>query len=112
MYNQFISDGNWQEFAGKALSSLFYQNKARRLPPATSRDLYGEQIHASVSRMELFYSCPFSHFAKHGLQLKERQIFRLDAPDIGELFHGALKYIAEKIMAGNRSWKDLKQIRN
>lgn len=107
VYNQFISDGNWQELAGKALSSLFYQNKARRLPPATSRDLYGEQIHASVSRMELFYSCPFSHFAKHGLQLKERQIFRLDAPDIGELFHGALKYIAEKIMAGNRSWKDL-----
>ena len=53
-----------------------------------------------------FIVVPFSHFAQHGLKLRERQIFRLEAPDIGELFHAALKYIADtvngaKIILGN-----------
>lgn len=109
VYNDFITDGQWVDSAKKALSSLRYQNIARRLSPETSRELYGEQIRASVSRMELFHSCPFAHFARHGLRLSERKIFRLDAPDIGELFHGALKYIAETIMSRSRSWKELKK---
>ena len=54
--------------------------------------------------MELFHSCPFSHFAQHGLKLRERQVFRLEAPDIGELFHAALKYIAETVMVQKISW--------
>ncbi len=48
--------------------------------------------------MELFNGCAFSHFAQHGLKLRERQVFRLEAPDIGELFHAALKHIAETVM--------------
>ena len=54
-------------------------------------------ILASVSRMELFHACPFSHFATHGLKLQEREIFKLEAPNIGDLFHGALKWIAEEL---------------
>ena len=72
-----------------------------------SQELYGEDIQASVSRMELFHSCQFSHFAQHGLKLRERQVFRLEAPDIGELFHSALKYIAETVMNSRLSWSDL-----
>ncbi len=32
-------------------------------------------------------------------RLRERDIFKLDAPDIGELFHAALKKIADKLLA-------------
>ena len=51
-----------------------------------------------------FIVVQFSHFAQHGLKLRERQIFRLEAPDIGELFHAALKYIAETVMVQKLSW--------
>ena len=78
-----------------------------RLSEEMSHELYGDIIQASVSRMELFHSCPFSHFAQHGLKLSERQIFRLEAPDIGELFHAALKYIAETVIDSQMSWSDL-----
>lgn len=109
VYNHYLNDEGWKEKATKALSSLDYQNLGRRLSAHTSKILYGDEIRASVSRMEMFHSCPFSHFARHGLKLSQRQIFRLDAPDIGELFHGALKYIAETIMASHRSWKELEK---
>ena len=48
--------------------------------------------------MELFNRCAYAHFAQHGLSLRERDIFKLDAPDIGELFHAALKKIADKLL--------------
>lgn len=57
--------------------------------------------------MELFNRCAYAHFAQHGLSLRERDIFKLDAPDIGELFHAALKRIADRLLRENRTWADL-----
>lgn len=106
VYNWYVKGSNG-EAARRVLASLIYKNAAKPLPEGMSQELYGETIQASVSRMELFHSCQFSHFAQHGLKLRERQVFRLEAPDIGELFHSALKYIAETVMDNRLSWSDL-----
>ncbi|MDQ0224220.1 helicase-exonuclease AddAB subunit AddB [Metabacillus niabensis] len=105
-YNYFIDSKN-QQITKKVLSSLTYQNAPKQLETSVSRELYGEHIQGSVSRMEQFNSCPFSHFASHGLKLRERQLFKLEAPDIGQLFHSALKLISDKIQQLNLDWKGL-----
>jgi ATP-dependent helicase/nuclease subunit B len=92
VYNAYVEDPALQPIAKKVFSSLTYQNRTCELTEETSSDLYGDSITASVSRMELFQSCPFSHFATHGLKLKERQVYRREAPAIGDLFNSALKY--------------------
>ncbi|MED3962360.1 helicase-exonuclease AddAB subunit AddB [Niallia taxi] len=107
VYNAYIDNDQWRAAAKKVFSSLTYQNRTSSLADETSTMLYGESITASVSRMELFQSCPFSHFATHGLKLKERQVYRLEAPAIGDLFHAALKYIAETVLHENMMWSDL-----
>jgi ATP-dependent helicase/nuclease subunit B len=109
VYHYYIENDEWKNAAQKVLSSLFYTNSTVQISDELTRELYGEQIQASVSRMELFHSCPFSHFTQYGLGLKERQIFRLEAPDIGELFHAALKYISDLIMKENKSWAEIKR---
>ena len=106
-YNAYMDNREWKEAATKVFSSLTYQNRTSNLTEETTLDLYGNVITASVSRMELFQSCPFSHFANHGLRLKERPVFRLEAPAIGDLFHAALKIIAETVMHDNLLWSDL-----
>ncbi|MBM4764194.1 helicase-exonuclease AddAB subunit AddB [Bacillus sp. B15-48] len=107
VYDYYMESTLWQRTARKVLSSLFYENRTKPLSEEISKQLYGEEIEASVSRMELFNSCAFSHYAQHGLKLRERQVFRLEAPDIGDLFHAALKHIAEKVMNENLSWANL-----
>lgn len=107
VYDYYIKDHRWADSARKVLSSLFYENRTKQLSESVTKELYGEQIDASVSRMELFNSCPFSHYVQHGLKLRDRQIFRLEAPDIGDLFHAALKQIAETVMERNMSWARL-----
>ncbi|MBO0961255.1 helicase-exonuclease AddAB subunit AddB [Neobacillus sp. MM2021_6] len=106
VYN-FYLESSWKNRAQKVFSSLYYSNSSVQLSKEVADELYGETIQASVSRMELFNGCAFSHFAQHGLKLRERQIFRLEAPDIGELFHAALKQIADIVNDQNMSWAEL-----
>ncbi|WP_299091840.1 helicase-exonuclease AddAB subunit AddB [uncultured Metabacillus sp.] len=105
-YNYFITSED-RQLTKRVLSSLTYQNKPEQLETSISRELYGEHIQGSVSRMEKFNSCPFSHFATHGLKLKERQFFKLEAPDIGQMFHSSLKLISDRLQQLNLDWREL-----
>ncbi|WP_064092203.1 helicase-exonuclease AddAB subunit AddB [Rossellomorea aquimaris] len=107
VYNFYASSHEWKWHSQHILSSLSYQNKAKQLTEEASKDLYGDHILASVSRMELFHSCPFSHFASHGLKLRERDFFKLEAPDIGDMFHSALKWISEEVERHGLTWAAL-----
>ncbi|MEH7251632.1 helicase-exonuclease AddAB subunit AddB [Neobacillus niacini] len=106
VYNFYIK-GEWKGRAEKVFSSLFYTNQTVQLSKEIADELYGDTIQASVSRMELYNGCAFSHFAQHGLKLRERQVYRLEAPDIGELFHAALKHISDFVNEQKLSWASL-----
>jgi ATP-dependent helicase/nuclease subunit B len=107
VYNFYMASPSWKRKARRILSSLYFQNATKKLSEETSKKLYGENIITSVSRVELFQSCPFSHFATYGLKLREREIYRLEAPHVGDLFHSALKWIADRINESNMSWSEL-----
>ena len=107
VFNFFIEHPERKIKAQRILSSLFSSNKAKELTDETSQELYGKEILASVSRMELFHACPFSHFSAHGLRLHERDVFRLEAPHIGDLFHAALKWIANEMKQQQIEWRHL-----
>ncbi|WP_085521814.1 helicase-exonuclease AddAB subunit AddB [Tuberibacillus sp. Marseille-P3662] len=106
-YNWLVTNDWWADNTKQVLSSLFYYNREQPLEPDVAQALYSSHIKASVSRMELYKSCPFAQFASYGLKLKERDTYRLDAPDIGQLFHSALKLMTEELMKHNRQWSEL-----
>lgn len=89
------------------LQSLFYENKPTRLSEDTVKRAYNKGIKASVSRLEMFYQCSYKHFANYNLQLEERRTYQLEAPDIGQLFHEALKTITEWVHHEQRHFQDL-----
>ena len=64
-------------------------------------------MNTSVSRLEMYYRCSYQHFAQYGLGLKERRTYKLDAPDIGQLFHEALKTITDWINKEGRDFSDV-----
>lgn len=107
VYRWFAAQPAWHDRLKVLMSSLLYRNQAEALTPVTSRHLYGTALRTSVSRMERFVACPFSHFASHGLKLKERRVYRLEAPDIGQLFHAALSRFAIDLQSSNRTWAAL-----
>ncbi len=102
LYNSLIKGDN-AAAVRNIITAVFGDNSEKKLAAHTSRMLYGKSIKASVSRIERFIACPFAHFSAHGLKLQERSMFRLEAPDMGELFHTALKRFADEV---ERNWDD------
>ncbi|WP_019909235.1 helicase-exonuclease AddAB subunit AddB [Paenibacillus sp. HW567] len=108
VYNWFIANGEYGPKLRHLLGSLFYRNDGIRLKRETSLRLYGgTTLRGSVSRMEKFAACSFSHFASYGLRLRERQLYKLQAPDIGQLFHAALSDMAQRLQKQGRGWGSL-----
>lgn len=107
VYNWYVTQEAWREQLRVRASSLFYTNHQQRLKLGTSKLLYGSPLRASVSRMEKFVSCSFAHFASYGLRLKERKMYRLEAPDIGQLFHAALSMIGLRLQSEGIAWDSL-----
>jgi ATP-dependent helicase/nuclease subunit B len=108
-YNWLIDHPKWRQQVGARRSALFHSNQEKPIPPALGKQLYGSPLAASVSRMELFASCGFAHFASYGLRLRERKLYRLEAPDVGQLFHAALSQIGAGLQREGVSWAALSE---
>ncbi|KKM08757.1 ATP-dependent helicase [Clostridiales bacterium PH28_bin88] len=107
VYQWYISDEARRSEAGRVLDSMRYGNHVERLPEELVREIFGNPISTSVSRLESFAACPFSHFAAHGLGLRERTIYRLEAPDMGAFFHAALKVFVDRLRERSLDWGTL-----
>lgn len=99
----------WNELLQRVTKPLVKPNVAEPIPEQMAVDLYGEQFQASVSRIENYYSCPYSHFISYGLRLKERQEFKLETFAMGDLFHDALRRILSEndgLMSKDSTFQD------
>lgn len=69
--------------------------------------LYGRELTCSITRLETYARCAYSHFLKYGLSLKERELFSFEAKDLGSVFHDVLKYYAQILDERKLSWFDV-----
>ena len=92
--------GSRTETAGIAAylpGAAAYELKHAPLAEETARNLYGEQMTMSISRMETFAGCPYQFFVRYGLKLKEREEYRIQAADIGSLMHDAMAIFSREL---------------
>ncbi len=59
---------------------------------------------ASITRLEQFSGCPFSHFASYGLRLTEREEYGVKAADMGTLFHTAMELFSREMISDHVDW--------
>jgi ATP-dependent helicase/nuclease subunit B len=109
-YQQLTAMPTWRNRLKQVTSHLFYTNIAAPLSRETTLLLYGDTLTSSVSKMEMFNQCAFQYFSAAGLKLKERQIYKLDTPDIGQLFHAALSHIGKQLLEQRRSWGSITSV--
>lgn len=84
----------YQKTAQRMLKSLYHENQPKPMQRTVAKALYGQDIRASVTRLEAFNACPFSHFVRFGLRPKKQQVFELSLPDMGNLFHQSVEHFA------------------
>lgn len=94
----------WQERLSALLTAVCYSSQERGITKAAARALYGTLLQGSVTRLEQFAACAYSHFLQYGLGLRERETYGLEAVDLGNVFHGALKYFSDRIEESEYDW--------
>lgn len=91
VYNWYINKKEWQKKTGLVIDGLFERNTPPTLSKPVVSKLYGSKLLTSISKLERFKACPFAYFLNYGLVLKEREEYKLKAPDLGQFFHAALE---------------------
>ena len=97
-------DPYWSLILQRVMHPVTHKNEAEPLEPYITQELYGSTLTSSVSRVEKYFRCPFSHFTTYGLRLEERAEYRLETFAMGDLFHEALKWITEETQRLQISW--------
>ncbi|NMA66198.1 MAG: helicase-exonuclease AddAB subunit AddB, partial [Clostridiaceae bacterium] len=106
VYNWFLNDREYKKYCEKALKALNYKNMAQQIDEQKIRQLYGDPLISSVSRLEKYTSCPFSFYVQYGLGAKERRVYKLSPPDIGTFMHVVIEKFSLLVSKGNLSWRE------
>ena len=90
----------------RAWRALGYTNDAK-LSPDVAAKLFAPPLHASVTRIESFATCPFKHYAQYGLKLRPREDGDVTAMDLGNVYHSILERVVRQVLKTRADWADL-----
>lgn len=86
---------NEPETIKKMLQAVNISTGTESIPADTANELFRNDI-TSISELEGFAACPFSHFIKYGLRPVEQKRFAYEADQKGIFFHAAMKAYIER----------------
>lgn len=107
LYTWYKKHPEWCQKIEQLVEAAFFCNEERRLTQETAKALYGELLKGSVTRIEKFSACAYAHFLNYGLRLREREMYKFEAVDMGNLFHGAIERFAKKLEQAGYRWTDV-----
>lgn len=107
LYNWYKKNPKWQEKVERFLEAGYYRKPLDALTEEAAERLYGEEFETSITRMERFAVCAFSHFLMYGLGLREREEYDFQAADLGNVCHRALERFSYKVEREAGDWLKL-----
>lgn len=72
----------------------------------SAEGLYNKILEGSVTMLEQYASCAFSHYIRYGLKLEERPEYRLGSIELGNIYHKALELYCQKLKEQELSWHE------
>lgn len=107
LYSWYKKNPKWQEKVERFLEAGYYRKPLDALTEEAAKRLYGEEFETSITRMERFAVCAFSHFLTYGLGLREREEYDFQAADLGNVCHRALERFSYKVERETGDWLNL-----
>ena len=107
LYSFYRQDPKYRSRVQALMRAALQDGVAAPLSYHTSRELYGDVMANSVTRLEQFAACAFAHFAIYGLRLKERDLYGVKPTDLGILFHRSLELFSKRLIGSNTDWTEL-----
>ncbi|MGB8454913.1 MAG: helicase-exonuclease AddAB subunit AddB [Anaerocolumna sp.] len=107
LFSYYYSREEYEASIQSLIQAAYYVNKEKGLSKQIARELYGNSLTGSVTRFEKYAACAFAHYISYGLELRERQEYRLAVPDIGNLFHNAIELFSRQMAESEYNWHSI-----
>lgn len=104
LYRWFASSKDNQKTLRRFMDAAFFVYEQQGISHAVAKALYGEILSGSVTRLEQYAACAYSHFLRYGLELLERKRFELASSDIGTLFHESIDLCFRRVKEKQYDW--------
>lgn len=104
LYAWYKRNPKWRQQIEDIVEAAFYQKPDDMLTRQTAEKLYGTILENSVTRLERFSACAYAHFLTYGLGLREREEYRFQAVDLGNIFHRAMERFSKSMEASGYTW--------
>ena len=109
LYRWYGEQESQKEMVKRLTQAAFLTFDKGSINRETARNLYGEVLAGSVSRLEKFAACAFSHFLQYGLLLQERETYEFQPVDMGNVFHKAMELYSESLQQKGYDWFTISQ---
>ncbi|NLG03944.1 MAG: helicase-exonuclease AddAB subunit AddB [Clostridia bacterium] len=107
LFSWYLSDENYKKQVLLYVEAAFLPQKTDPISKAVAQVLYGKVLTNSVTRLEKYAACAYSHFLQYGLLLKERELYSFEASDLGTVFHETLKLYSGLLEKSPYTWFDI-----
>ncbi len=97
LHRWYMEQDVWKDRIRELFEAHFKVYYNHNLEPALAEALYGSVLRNSVTRLERFGACAFSHFLEYGLKLTQRPEFTFESPDMGTMFHAVMEKYSRKL---------------
>ncbi|MCL2856614.1 MAG: PD-(D/E)XK nuclease family protein [Oscillospiraceae bacterium] len=78
------------------LEGAAFKNARGIADPQLAKQLFGERITLSPSRVERYHRCAFSYFARDGLRLRRRERVEFNPLEAGSVLHHVLQVMTQR----------------
>lgn len=109
LYKIYQQDEKYSMKLEEALKGIYYQNKASNISKENIRNLYGDTLKTSISRLEKYKQCAFSFYLKYGLGLNEKSLFEVKSIDTGNFMHDVIDTFFDQVIGRNLKLKQMEE---
>ncbi len=86
-----------RELFGEAEEVKFTPSDEASVSHITAREVFGDHVRLSQSRIDSYVKCPMSYYCDYVLRLSEGRRAEITAPDIGSFVHAVLEELLKHI---------------
>ncbi len=110
LLDEICSDRQLADAGATVVRALDYDNRAQ-LEGKTVAELFGRQLNSSATKLSTFAACPYQHFARYVLELKEREEFKFEPLDLGNFYHRVLDALLKQLKAQGQDFATIEDER-
>lgn len=100
-YKYFNENEKYKKILKNNLEYIKYLKAPEKIKKENIQKLYGNKLKTSVSKLEMFKSCPYEYFLQYSLKLKEKEELKVRNLDTGSFMHEVINSFFEELKKQN-----------